>query len=169
MRVPAAWGGWAPWGTQLPRHSGHWLLVDLKTVSPSQTQAPAGKRGYACCHHIGQNHSMYRHTRRHTYSCTHMHTHTHAYMHTRRHTYSCAHTHTCTHAGTLIHTHMHTHEGTLIHAHTCTYAGTRIRAHTFTHRQTVLMLFIYSKVNGALLMCEHSFFVCFFSLFFGGA
>ena len=179
--------------------------LDLKTVSPSQTQAPAGECGcaavtvldrttartgththtrrhtYVHTHTHTQAHTcIHAHTRRHTYSCTHMHTHAGTHTHTCTHTqaHTCIHAHTRrhthsfmhTHAGTVIHAHMHTHEGTLIHAHTCTYAGTHIRAHTFTPRQAVLMLFICSKVNGALLMCEHSsFFVCFFSLFFGGA
>ena len=52
----------------------------------------------------------------------------------------------CTHICTPMHTHAHT------HAHTHTQA-------THAHTHTPFVLFTYSKVNCALLMCEHSSFL----------
>ena len=119
--------------------------LDLKTVSPSQTQAPAGECGCAAVTVLDRTTARtgtHTHTRRHTYSRAHTHTHAGTHMHTCTHTQ--AHLLMYTHAHTRRHTHayMHTHAGT--HMHTCTHtqahslihAHTRRHSHSRTHAHT---------------------------------
>lgn len=141
------WGPQTPPRTQEPRHLGQPAPYRFENCF-SQTWEASRQRAHAVtpgCHHTGQKHAHTGTNRQHT--CTHAHT-AHAcnlHMHAHAHTWQHVHTqHTCTHR------HMQ---------HTCTQAT---RAHTCTHSQTPFVLFTYSKVNCALLMCERSFLFLFF-------